>query len=886
LIRINKHIHIKRCNFYADCISADLSECEQMTTFFLSPVTSDTLITGSNASVLGAFSDAVNLATLPDGNFVAVWDNHPASGIDEVWGCILSADGQPVGSAFAVSTLRTTPGGAGLDQWDPTATYLQDGSFIVAWTTEEYNGGYNTGRNVMMRHFAVDGTPLGDPFVAVYQVSPTGYVSTSSWESTPSLTTLADGSVVLSYTNDLDIDIRIYEADGVTPRTTLQINTLTDTYQGYSHVTALTGGGFVVTWEDSNGVDGSSSSVIVQQFNADGTIAAPQHVVNTATYGGQEEPVVEALADGGYVIGWYDGYDETNSTFHGTLRAQIFNADGTHQGAELRLPDVFDRYYRNGFEIVGLPDGGFFVAFTTSMDWSGNSYDIFGQRFNSDGTPIGAAFRMTDAITGGQQYPRIELGENGLITLIWQDNGSGDTPAGMYSRSFSITQINGPATWSDDIIQMDDSGQALDLLGGNDSAFGGAGDDTLLGNYGHDLLSGNDGNDQLDGGYGNDSLLGDAGNDTLLGGIGNDTLRGGEGNDMLSGQADNDLLAGDAGNDTILTGAGNDTASGGDGDDLISDYTGDDLLSGDAGNDTIWGGEGNDTLYGGADNDRLYGQNGNDQVWGGTGDDTLNGGEGNDALGGAAGDDLLYGENGNDALYGDIGNDTLNGGAGDDTLWAGDDDDILYGISGANILGGGAGNDTIWGGSGNDLVYGYTGVDQINGGEGNDTLWAGAGDDFIEGSGGNDVLYGADGWDALSGGWGNDTLDGGADADNLVGDQGNDLLLGGAGDDWLLGGSGTDTMTGGDGADFFVFQPGEDTGIVTDFDIAEGDQIEMVSALWTDHGYGTMTAAQVIAQFATVNAWGSTVFTFDGGELLILQGVTDLTTLEGALFVV
>lgn len=854
---------------------------------FLIPVSNDVTVATENADIFYSASDAVNMTALPNGTFVAVWENTPETGAPNVYGCILAADGTPIGGAFAISEVQLTPGGAELDQWYPAVTYRADGGFTVAWSVEEYNNGYNNGRNIMMRSYAADGTPLTDPYVAVYQVGPSNTVSTGSWETYPALSTLADGAIALVFYDDLDVGLRVYEPDGVTLRTVLQVNTLADTWQRYPDVVGLEGGGYVVTWMDDTGLDGSSGGIMVQQFNADGSLAGPQHIVNTETYSSQSSADVTALVGGGYVITWYTGYDEAASAFRGTVRAQIYDAAGNAVGGEFRLSDDFERFGGNeNFDVVALPDGGFFAVYAVDDYWSENRWDLYGQRFAADGTALGDPFVVNSGLLGAQSHPRISIGADGMVTVVWHTDGGNGSTEGIYARSFLLADVNGPATWGDDVIALDDTGRSLDLLGGNDMGAGGAGADTLLGNYGHDTLYGGAGNDLLDGGYGNDMIEGEIGNDTLLGGIGNDTLRGGLGNDSLAGQADNDLLAGDDGDDTLAGGAGDDTLSGGAGNDLLSDYDGNDQMFGDAGDDTLWGGVGNDTLYGGADNDQLYGQDGDDQVWAGTGNDTLNGGAGDDQVGGAAGDDLLYGEAGNDALFGDIGTDTLNGGAGNDTLWGGEGNDVLYGISGSNILGGGVGNDTIWGGSGADIVYGFDGSDQINGGEGNDTLWAGSGDDFVEGGGGNDVIYGTAGWDYLIGGWGNDTLDGGDDADNLIGDQGNDVLRGGAGDDWIMGGEGTDTMSGGEGADFFVFQPDSDTDIVTDFDIAGGDMIELIDALWTDHGYGTMTAAQVIAEFATVNAWGATVLSFDGGQTLILQGVTDLVALEDALFIV
>uniref|UniRef100_UPI0004889AF2 type I secretion C-terminal target domain-containing protein n=1 Tax=Desulfovibrio cuneatus TaxID=159728 RepID=UPI0004889AF2 len=110
-------------------------------------------------------------------------------------------------------------------------------------------------------------------------------------------------------------------------------------------------------------------------------------------------------------------------------------------------------------------------------------------------------------------------------------------------------------------------------------------------------------------------------------------------------------------------------------------------------------------------------------------------------------------------------------------------------------------------------------------GDGNDTLsiqgdftgqaTMGAGNDYV-------VLHGS-----AHGG----IVDGGAGNDTLIGDAGNNILV---------GGSGHDVLTGGTGADTFVWKAGDAgtadapaTDVVTDFNIDEGDKLDL-SGLLTD----------------------------------------------------
>ncbi|WP_082512988.1 calcium-binding protein [Methylobacterium sp. Leaf125] len=84
------------------------------------------------------------------------------------------------------------------------------------------------------------------------------------------------------------------------------------------------------------------------------------------------------------------------------------------------------------------------------------------------------------------------------------------------------------------------TGNSVNLYGGNDTFYGssytdivsgGTGDDLLYGLNGNDILIGDDGTDRLYDGNGTDNLTGGAGNDYLNGGAGNDVMYGGTGDD-------------------------------------------------------------------------------------------------------------------------------------------------------------------------------------------------------------------------------------------------------------------------------------------------------------------------------------------------------------------
>ncbi len=160
----------------------------------------------------------------------------------------------------------------------------------------------------------------------------------------------------------------------------------------------------------------------------------------------------------------------------------------------------------------------------------------------------------------------------------------------------------------------------------------------------------------------------------------------------------------------------------------------------------------------------------------------------------------------------------------------------------------------------------------VNGNELSNTINGNGNANFLVGNAGNDVVFGNHGDDILHGGQGNDTLQGGFGHDRLEGHDGNDVLTGDLNNDQL---------SGGQGADQFVFANTHGADMIEDFSLAQLDRLMIDNDLWT----GTLTAQQVVNQFASVSG-GSVVFNFGDGDTLMLLGVNSLNGLAGAITII
>jgi serralysin len=214
---------------------------------------------------------------------------------------------------------------------------------------------------------------------------------------------------------------------------------------------------------------------------------------------------------------------------------------------------------------------------------------------------------------------------------------------------------------------------------------------------------------------------------------------------------------------------------------------------------------------------------------------------------------------------GGSGADNINGNALANVIQAGAGNDTVGGGAGADTIDGGAGQSYLRGDDGNDVIVGGSSFDDINGNMGDDTVFGGLGDDWAVGGKDNDSLSGGAGSDVVWGNLGADTQDGGDGNDQVRGGQGDDSITGGAGDDYVSGDRGNDTIAGGTGAD--NFHGSQDAGIdrVVDFNLAEGDRVQL------DPG----------TTYTLMQAGADAVLDMGAGNQMILVGV-QTSTLTGA----
>jgi len=216
-----------------------------------------------------------------------------------------------------------------------------------------------------------------------------------------------------------------------------QVNTYTTSHQRNPSVAVATDGAFVVVWtsDGSSGTDTTGRSVQAQRYASDGTLLGSQFQVNSYTTNLQDNPAVAFESDGDFVVVWGSygsfGTDASGSS----VQAQRYASDGTPLGSQFQV----NTYTTNpqGGASVALAANGDFVVVWASLGSPGtdtSNRSLQGQRYASDGTPLGGEFQVNSYTTGTQYRPVLAVEEDGDFLVVWQGAGS----SGTDSSSFAI----------------------------------------------------------------------------------------------------------------------------------------------------------------------------------------------------------------------------------------------------------------------------------------------------------------------------------------------------------------------------------------------------------------------------------------------------------------
>ncbi|HTV69240.1 MAG TPA: calcium-binding protein [Rhizobiaceae bacterium] len=527
----------------------------------------------------------LDLATLSDGRFVAVWVTNTGSdggmGDGDMQGIrarVFNADGTADmtvngGNDFLVNTTTAH------EQRRPQVASTPDGGFFISFSSKKDPSG-NFEDNVLGRHFDAAGIPDGNDFVIKEGPGAGGGAYTVPND----IIGMPDGRVFALYKNDA---IDFNDLQGVF----LDFSTTGKTEDGNGSLNTLVGTRFA---DMLNGLGGSDTI-----YGGDGDDVLDGGIGNDTLNGGSgNDTIVTQVGDTDTIDGGAgDDTVEVRATAGADVANVLFDGSGlTAIGGSME-----------SIETVSIDLGGG----NDTLDYSGSSASVAVnlQALTASGFASIAGVEHVNGGNGGDTL----IGGGGVNVLM--GGGGGDTLNGGTGADRMSGGIGDDTFFVDlagDVV-IEVAGQGTDtvnasvsyVLGANIeklTLIGGAGI-TGIGNALVNTITGNTGNNVLDGRGSKDTLKGGGGNDTYVLSNGTDTVVDSSGIDTITSSISRNLGGYGAIEKLTLLGS---ASSSGIGNALANTITGNggaNMLNGMGGHDILIGGLGRDTMTGGLHND-------------------------------------------------------------------------------------------------------------------------------------------------------------------------------------------------------------------------------------------------------------------------------------------
>jgi hypothetical protein len=298
------------------------------------------------------------IAPLQDGGYVVVWTDESQTYNEEgsaIVGQRYDSAGNKVGGDPAhggeVMLSQFDDG----DQFAPAVTTLANGNIAMAFA-DFFTNGVFTEHNIRVNVF--------DPSLHAVRNDDINLGSTQTDD--PSLTALADGSYVVSYTvgsgTHTDVVARHVSATGVVGTQFNLAHPVGGSFepQADSHLATLSNGNVVAVYQDTFPSSTPDTDIRFSVLTPDGTPVLDHFgVPGGVTSNSESEPDVAALRSGGFVVTWTDP-----SPREGTdVRASIIGNDG-HPVASDLLVNTHDGTSQFDSDVVAL---------ATAASWSPGS---------------------------------------------------------------------------------------------------------------------------------------------------------------------------------------------------------------------------------------------------------------------------------------------------------------------------------------------------------------------------------------------------------------------------------------------------------------------------------------------------------------------------------
>ncbi|HXK22359.1 MAG TPA: hypothetical protein VMS55_06730, partial [Myxococcota bacterium] len=155
----------------------------------------------------------------------------------------------------------------------------------------------------------------------------------------------------------------------------------------------------------------------------------PDFQVDSYTTSDQSKPSVAATGNGDFVVVWESDGSPGNDTSYTSIQGQRYASDGTPLGGQFQVNT--ETSYNQTYPVVATSGNGEFIVVWNSQDSliGSTGYNVHGRRYASSGAPLGGEFQVNTYTTGDQVSRSVATNAQGDFVVVWTSEGSsgGDT---------------------------------------------------------------------------------------------------------------------------------------------------------------------------------------------------------------------------------------------------------------------------------------------------------------------------------------------------------------------------------------------------------------------------------------------------------------------------
>ncbi len=219
-------------------------------------------------------------------------------------------------------------------------------------------------------------------------------------------------------------------------------------------VTAGQSSNFLVVWYDYRFDDGSwnISDIFGRLYDKDGNALTQDFLISDTAYSSSYryayDPKAACLADGSYLVAWYDYRNDNDYDIYG----QRLDVSGNPSGGNFLISSTGSGY-NDYYLTIASHDNGYGV-FWYAYDPGWSYSNIYGRLFETDGDSIGPMLVLNDTTTSSRYayYPSSACNDSGLA-VVWEEYKDGNNYYYIFGR-----QVKWDASLAGGDIAVGDSG--------------------------------------------------------------------------------------------------------------------------------------------------------------------------------------------------------------------------------------------------------------------------------------------------------------------------------------------------------------------------------------------------------------------------------------------